>query len=390
MSALLDVVKGSRIIETLENYPVAFETVPIRDDFHYSGGSMWVYEDSSFWNDVLRSPEDFWDASFNIGYCIFTNWIARVPGLFYTEAASTLRSFAKYYPLENTEQFGSVNHIYRPLGKSVHVSGGIGTLKLPNDDRGNLLASVSTSANASVGIPLLIYPEVLEYLRLEEGECISITNARWKKMSVEWQNKFPAVSGIPRGYLVVDHPDMISKTGEQTNIQVQPFSIMERQAADGFLYDFVYVSINAADRSSRQRAKQFFERYLEYTSSAGEYLLAIDPSDPYFDARYAYPRDLELQDRYGITQMKLIKERVKGSCFRGFTIDRLARIIPENYPTSQEIYRLAQNAGIPSLQIPNDAALRMAIVLLEQAIRVDRVAILVECIVIDFPEILAQ
>lgn len=209
-------------------------------------------------------------------------------------------------------------------------------------------------------------------------------------MSVEWQNKFPAVSGIPRGYLVVDHPDMISKTGQQTNIQVQPFSVMERQAADGFLYDFVYVSMNAADRSSRQQAKQFFERYLEHTGVAGEYLLAIDPSDPYFDARYAYPRDLETQDRYGLTQMRLIKERIKGSCFRGFTIDRLAIIIPDKYPTSHEIYRLAKNAGIPPSQITEDAASRMAIVLLEQAIRLDRVAVLVECIVIDFPGILTQ
>jgi hypothetical protein len=390
MSALLDVVKGSRIIETLENYPVAFETTHINDEILYPDKSIWIDGDSFFWEGLLRSPDYFWNAIVQAEYCVFSNWIARVPGLFYTEAASSLRSFAKYYPLENADQFGDVNHIYRPLGKSAHVSGGIGTLKLPNDDRGNLLASVSTSANASVGIPILIYPEVQKYLRLEEGDCIKIRNARWKKMSVEWQGKFPTVGGIPRGYIVVDHPDMIIKTKQKTNIQVQPFSIMERQAADGFLYDFVYVSMNAADHSSRQQAKQFFERYMQYMGSTGEYLLAIDPSNPYFDARYAYPQDLEAQDRYGVVQMKLIKERVKGSCFRGFTIDRLAGIIPENYPTAQEIYRLAKNAGIPHLQIPDDAASRMAIVLLEQAIRLDRVAILVELIVIDFPGILTQ
>ncbi|WPU99903.1 hypothetical protein SNE26_28240 [Mucilaginibacter sp. cycad4] len=73
MSALLDVVKGSRIIETLENYPVAFDTVPTNVDSHYSEKTIWVYGDLPFWNDVLRSPEDFWDVRVSIDYCSFTN-----------------------------------------------------------------------------------------------------------------------------------------------------------------------------------------------------------------------------------------------------------------------------------------------------------------------------
>ena len=113
MPALLDAVKGSRIIETLENYPIAFHTTRLNDDLSPPRESIWIHDDSDFWQAVLQSPEDYWNTNFNIGFCIFTNWIARVPGLFHTEGASTLRLFAEYYPLENTVQFGDINHIYQ-------------------------------------------------------------------------------------------------------------------------------------------------------------------------------------------------------------------------------------------------------------------------------------
>lgn len=379
-------LKGQQIIETLQNYQVAFDTGQI--DNLRTRQIKNIENEAYFWGDVMRDPDAYWDSMCNFEKCIFSHWVPRIPGLIFTHTATNLRSQAEHHPLDKPYESDSITHIYSPLGKSIMVSSGIGTIKFPEDHYYNILGCVTFSANASAGIPVLISPEVYRHHKIQEGSVLKIKGARWKKMSLEWISKFPAVSGIPRGYLVIDRPEMIAKSPRIQSLQIQPFSIIEQQVAGSYIYDFVYVTVNAVHPNAKKDAVKFFEDYRRMQDPEGKYLLAVDPADPFFDARYTLPEDLERQDRYGVTQMNLIKERIKGASFNGLTLDRISAIIPSYYTTPEDFFRLARNSQIPEALLIVDAAARMSASLLEQAIQLEKVDNLLDSMATDYPEIL--
>lgn len=383
---LVKALKGQQIIETLQNYQVAFDTGQI--DNLRIGQNYNIENEQFFWSDVMNNPDGYWDSVFNFEKCIFSHWVPRIPGLIFTRTATNLRSQAEHHPLDKPYESGSVYHIYSPLGKSIMVSSGIGTIKFPEDHYENILGCVTFSANASAGIPVLISPEVYRYHRIQEGSILKIKKARWKKMSLEWISKFPNVSGIPRGYLVIDRTDMIFKSPERQSLQIQPFSIIEQQVGSSYIYDFVYVTVNAVHPNAKKDAVKFFEDYRKMQNPEGKYLLAVDPADPFFDARYTLPQDLEREDKYGVTQMNLIKERIKGASFNGLTLDKISAIIPSYYMTPEEFFRLARNSQIPEALLIVDSAARMTASLLEQAVKLKKVENLIDYMAMDHPEIL--
>jgi hypothetical protein len=388
---LVKALKGQQIIETLQNYPVAFDTDladRVQADTFQAEVRESVWSDTFFWRDVMHNGDAYWDSEFDFEECIFSYWVPRIPGLIFTRTSTILRNQAKYYPLDNAIVSGNISHIYAPLGKSMMVSSGIGTIKFPEDHYENILGCVTFSANASAGIPVLISREVYRYHKIQEGDVLKIKKGRWKKMSLEWISKFPAISGIPRGYILIDDPKMIVKSNERLNLQIQPFSIIEQSTNNSYLYDFVYVTVNAIDPNGKKDAVKFFEEYRKIQDPAGEYLLAIDPADPFFEARYTLPQDLEKLDRNGITQMNLIKERIKGASFNGFTLDSIASLIPKYYTMPDDLLRLAADSGIPPALIIVDAAARMTASLLEQALRLGKVENVLDIIASDHAEIL--
>lgn len=385
---LVKALKGQQIIETLQNYQVAFDDTIQSDDTLRFEQIINIENDKFFWGTVVRNPDAYWDSVFNFEKCIFSHWVPRIPGLIFNDASESLRRKAEQHPLDKPYTSDNIYHIYSPLGKSIIVSSGIGTIKFPEDHYENMLGCVTFTANASAGIPVLISPEVYRHHRIQEGDILKIKKARWKKMSLEWISKFPSISGIPRGYLLIDDVRMIVNSKQRRDLQIQPFSIIEQQIGNSFIYDFVYVTVNAVHPDAKKDAVKFFEDYRKMQDPEGKYLLAVDPADPFFDARYSLPKDLEIQDRYGVTQMNLIKERIKGASFNGLTLDEISAIIPKHYKTSEEFFRLARNSQIPEALLIVDSAARMTASLLEQAIQLEKVEDLLVCMTIDHPEIL--
>lgn len=101
-------------------------------------------------------------------------------------------------------------HVFKPLGKSQMVSGGVGTLRFPPDEMGRRLVSLSAHHNASSGIPVLISSDVWDAHSLAEGRVINIVTARWQSMGNSgWAGRFPSISGIPKGFLVVNNPKQV-------------------------------------------------------------------------------------------------------------------------------------------------------------------------------------
>lgn len=388
MPEILDSIKGINILETIANYPIAFDTGhnAVAEEVEEEELEH-VYDERSFWYDVMENPDEYWDREFTISEGVFTYWVPRVPGLVFTPLAKVMRQFAKSMPLdESHKSYGEVNHVLRPAGKSAMVSGGSGTLKLPPDSNYNTMGCISFSSDASIGIPLLISEEVRLHHKLTDGCTITIKGARWRKMAIEWSSKFPIVSGVPRGYMVVDRPEMIKKSLNHYGIMIQPFTVMEQN--DNGLYDYVFVTVNAADKDHRKQAIAFFDKYCSVDNHKGSYLLAIDPADPYFDAPFILPKDIENLDKYGKSQMDLMKKRITEDSFGGPTLEKLAGIIPQFYQTADDVYRLAANAGIAAASIPDDSAKKMTIVLLEKAATEGKLPLLVQLITKDFPETL--
>jgi len=109
--------------------------------------------------------------------------------------------------------------------------GGIETIHLPPNDVGKRLISITSSCNSSVGIPILVYPEVYDYLNLKQGDVVDIEGAKWQQMDIPWAKRFASTKKIPRGYLIIDSINQIKVSNYQINVPViyHPFSIMEYQ-----------------------------------------------------------------------------------------------------------------------------------------------------------------
>ena len=55
--------------------------------------------------------------------------------------------------------------VYQPEQKSAHVMNGVGTLRLPPSTGGEWLFSVSSSGDASLGVPVLVLPDVWDRIQ---------------------------------------------------------------------------------------------------------------------------------------------------------------------------------------------------------------------------------
>lgn len=390
MSALLRAFAATKITETLENYLIAHEA---KWDATELGNQHpdcdYIENDYDFWHEAINNTEETWGKKAYIHQCVYSEWVSRVPGLYWSQSSKKIREMANNFRLHDPLTYGAESHVFQPLGKSAHVTGGVGSLKFAPDDDERCLASVSMSANTSSGIPILISQEVLDHHRLKDGDIIQINGAKWRKMTREWMKKFPSVRNIPRGYLQVDEPNLIEKQGDDTHeVAIHPFSIMRYEKDGGLFYDFVYVTVDASNPTARGQAIDFFERYRSYNDMRGEYLLAVDPADPYFDALYLDYQEILHQDGHGKSQLDLIKERLKGNHYQHTTLDELMSILPQHYNISNKVVRLAENIGIPVGQLNQGPAVNMIGHLLGLVVEKDMMDVLIDTIIMDYPQIL--
>src|SRR5687768_711668 len=156
---LLRAANGARIVEAVENYARA--EVNASPSVAAGQDQRWLYDDETFWSHVFNSKVTP-GTRVSFPEVAVSEWVARVPGLFWTDAAKRLRRQGE------TEVEGRHGRIItlRPFGKSQVVSGGVGTLRLPPSQEDYHLVTVTSTGNASAGIPALISPEVWEHHRL--------------------------------------------------------------------------------------------------------------------------------------------------------------------------------------------------------------------------------
>ncbi|MBA1140281.1 hypothetical protein [Mesorhizobium neociceri] len=281
-SALVRALAASQVSETLANYELVDEPLTKAD------GAFWKHDSSNFYYD----DQQFWRTGTAGTYAIIeeaiSEWVARVPGLFWQKASADRRQIGQSDVENKVGNFITLN----PLAKSRVVSGGIGTIRLPPSEQGYRLVTLTRSMNASAGVPALISTEVWEHHHLGEGKVIEGI-ADWRAMPLTWSAQFPSVAGVAKGCLVITHPDkIIRKDVPNIPVEVHPFSVMEYSEDGAQLHAFVYATAQTGDRRFRSNIETFFKSYSTDKKRYGVYLTGADLVQPMWETLFVSPEEM--------------------------------------------------------------------------------------------------
>jgi hypothetical protein len=376
---LRDLYHGVKIIETFENYTKA--DITNSKDVSISSHSEMYYSDEEFWNTISEEPFSHFGKKISLIQFVVSRWIARVPGLYWAKSSASIRQHSS-----KDISFQSTDWIeFNPPGKSKKVLGGIGCLLLPPTEDGKLLLSVSSSANSSLGIPILVFPEVVETLKINQGDSVSIINATWQPLSVEWSSKFPTTYNVPRGYLVIDRPEKIRIYQCGFPVVYHPFSIMEYESNNALFYDFVYVTIDSKVINAEKKIRKFFDSYSKKDDRYGKYLINPNLVQPLFDVTYYRPSDFRTPSEKA--KLDLLYERVRGTYFKQISLDLLNQRLCIFYQNSTSVKRLCSSIQLNSALLSEDNAASMISQLIMLAINKNKTEDLIDRVLFEYPKI---
>jgi len=366
-----EVVKNSSVLESIENYALVSDNIETEATSETEKTEIVFWNNDHFWDEILFSNQIYWNKEITFSDFTFSEWVPRVPGLGFTQEARNIRRQLRFAePIERR------NRLYRPSDKSRFVSSGIGSLKLPPDYLGYSICAITSNQQSCQGIPILINPEVINFHKLSSGDKIDSVTGIWQKMSIEWVKHFALTEKLPRGYLLITHPDQIKKSGNKSDLIYDPCSIMEYTQDEIFKWDYVFCSISITDRKQTQNIKDFFDEYRIMGGVEGKYLINPDIAEPIFETVYVTPNDLK--SNYAIAQMALMKERMVKRVIDGFEIDELTKMISNSYQDSNSLRIFAQKVGIASKFIEEESPLKMAIQLVYLAVQSNKILELIQ------------
>lgn len=378
--SLTELYKGTKLIETIENYALADdvnllnENIPNCENFYF-------YTDEEFWKNIIANPNKYWNQKIDLFNFVISDWVARVPGLYWTPSSEKIRHHNKEDIALQSKQWIE----FHPPGKSKKVMGGVGTLLLPPTDEGKVLLSISATCNASTGIPFLCFPEVYVHLKIKQGDCVIIRGAKWQPMDIYWASKFASTKDIPRGYLVIDSIDKIQILERNYPIVYHPFSLMEYEYQDSLFYDFVYLTADNKVPNINTEIARFFKEYANKEGRNGEYLLNPNIVNPIFPSRYLSPTELTQASEKA--KVNLLYERIRGAYFKEQSIEQLIIKLPQYYQSSVAVRTLAKNIGVNVSILVEDSAVNMSSQLIDLCIKKELIENLVDRVTVDYPQI---
>jgi hypothetical protein len=213
---------------------------------------------------------------------------------------------------------------------------------------------------------MLLSPEVITHYRLTNGDLLESVQGIWQKMTTEWAQNFAITDGLPRGYLVVRHPDLLKKANKKTDFYYDPFSIMEYEEQNILKWDYVFCNVAISEKNQQRGIKDFFNDYRHVEGINGRYLTNPDIGEPLFETLYNSPS--ELKTPYARAQLDLINERMNKTAIDGLNIDELTSKIASGYKDAFSIRVFAEKCGINAGLITEDAPVKMAVQVVHQAI----------------------
>lgn len=337
---------ASKIIESLENYAKSdkLESGMAVSDEVSPDQAIWFYGDKNFWHKIISNPQKYWNKEVVFEQVGLSEWISRVPGLYYSNGSENLRRMAEGQ-VELTS--GKWKH-FRPSGKSQKVLGGVGSIYLKREGEGRLV-SISFTNNSSTGIPVLITEEVWEQLELAEGTMLNL-RGRWCQMDNEWASRFVTTRHIPRGYVLVNNPSQIEILDRDYPTIFHPFTIMEYEKDNGKFFDFVFVTADSKRENYRQKVAAFFEDYKNFDNRFGKYLIEPCIHEPLITdetPKYGSPEEIRAILSGGEeSHLDLMMKRIHGEVFNGRTIDKI-KIAIDTHLDLESLKRIGTSIGVP-------------------------------------------
>lgn len=323
--SLISSFKSTKVIESLENYVKSDDWHNLDSQTDKTNYDNFIHDDSDFWRSILNHPERYINQILVFQDMGYSEWVARVPGLYFHKSSNAFHILA-----HNQVEFISDKWIhYTPLGKSQKVLGGIGTINLPPNEEGWYLGSISSTNNASTGIPILLSEDVMEYHKIVEGVHIEWCRGKWMLMTNQWSSRFPSTKDLPKAYLRINNPDDITV---RKNIIVptvfHPFSIMEYELNNSKFYDFVYVTVDSTEQDYRYKLQSFFSEYRYFNDRNGTYLIEPFVTKPLIkENEVLYHSPEELRDS---AHLNLMIKRIRCETFQGKTLEEIKIALDQN------------------------------------------------------------
>jgi hypothetical protein len=381
---------AARIMETTENYARADAPLQEATEEREAPGGAYLEWDEGFWEQVFAAGQQMWGRRIDIAPPVtVSEWVPRVPGLYWKPAARRLREFTQAM----TEIISNKWHAFNPPTKSVRVMGGVGTLRLPPNDDGAHIITLTTGFNASEGVPALVSEEVWDRLT-EQGSCegrrIRVTApVRWQEMSRGWSKEFDSTGDIPLGYLMLKDPDAIEVEDEFAPVLVQPFSVMEYRDHGVELFDYVFAQADTASPGWRDSLSQFFAGYATAQERAGRYMLAAEVNGTLWQAVYRSPLELRGADPAAGSQLTLLMARVEARMLGDDTIDRVLQALTQISNNIADQRRISSDIGIePSLWVSGGTLAETASKFMDEVLRQKKLPSLIEYLGTRYPEVL--
>lgn len=378
-----------RIMEASDNFARADGPLLTHPEEAASDAHTHYYDnDAHFWERILADPAAAWGREVAFYYVVLSEWVPRVPGLFWTQEARKLRGLAEEKVAYVSENW----RVYLPRGKSEKVMGGIGTFRMSPAADGTRLVAFTTTMNASAGVPALVSPDVWAKIGERgphEGQLLH-GQGRWQSMAEGWAARFRSTRDIPRGYLIVDDPDAIEPTDEQLPTQFHPFTVMEYYSGSKELFDYVYATGDTAYGRCRQRIMEFFDTYKDEQERYGRYLLAGDMVDPLWEADYDTPAALRHADPSAKSQLELLEERVRESLLGEDNVERLLEALGATSESVEDVRRLSLDIGIqPAVWLRGGSLAEVCSQFLEEVLRRGKLEELVEIFAMEYTDLIA-
>jgi hypothetical protein len=377
---------AARLIETAENYSHADR--PLETQRRKRAASQSPVEkmpepysdDGKFWHAAFQGST--WGKTYSFHRCVLSEWVARVPGLYWKPGSEELRRLSPAAVESRSRRWTT----YVPSGKSQKVLGGVGTLRLPRAADGYHLASLTTTLNASSGVPALIAPDVWFELGLKEGSVL-VGHARWQEMDERWSSRFKSTARIPLGHLLLDNVADLQVVDQSAPVLVHPFTIMRYEQKTAELYDFVYCEEDTSKKSHRTDIAKFFAKYKQQNKRYGQYLLVGDLVDPLWDAEFRSPEQLRSADNAADSQLRLLEARVAQCMLGDSTIEALLAQLPSGPYTHEDLKRISTEVGIaPGLWFAGSTLSKSAGQLMDKVVERKKLPELIDLLQDEHPE----
>lgn len=337
----MNTVKLPLIAEALENYPkideldVQGNPAPDRTTTNIQG----VDTDEHFWdmmNARVAQGNYQWGNLFHFGRVSISEWVPRIPGMYWTDKAEKFREMGRAQKMDEWE-----NQVaYRPIGKTQLVVGGLGTFKCSHGQE-NMLVSITASGNCSSGIPLLISRQLWEDYNLKEGSILDDLTLRWDKMASNWSSKFISSKNLIRGSLTFTDNNIKVNSYDRTAV-CHPFTVIEYYEQGVPKYDFMFFSMQGA--SNRSKIDEWVNIYKSKFEQA-RYIFEPDPNEVLYGATYATTHQFLNQ---GFNDVQLIESKIESELSNQSTgiFDKIYEFLCNNISNENELAEFSKQEVI--------------------------------------------